>query len=130
MRRSNWSANHTRPKTKEWNPNSKYGAHAFGLKNFQEFLSERENILPWIKEYSPYALVSENDPPVCLLYSTPPALGQEQKDPTHTSNFGFKMKEKSDSIGVECEFIYDVGAQERAKVASEYLIKRLKLLDK
>lgn len=111
---------------KEWTPNSKYGAHAFGLKNFQEFLSNRDKILPWIKEYSPYELVSSDDPSVCLLYSTPPALGQDQKDPTHTSNFGVKLKEKCESVGIECEFIYDVGAQEKAKVASEYLIEKLK----
>ncbi len=56
---------------KEWTPNSRYGGHAFGKRNFQQFLSERERILPWIAEYSPYALVTEDDPPVCLLYSTP-----------------------------------------------------------
>ncbi len=39
---------------KEWTPNSRYGGHAFGLKNFAEFLGKRDSILPWIKEYSPY----------------------------------------------------------------------------
>jgi hypothetical protein len=110
---------------KEWTPNSKYGGHAFGLKNFQEFLSERENILPWIKEYSPYELLTADDPQVCLIYSSPPALGKEQKDPTHTSNFGLKLQEKCDSIGVDCEFIYDASVQERALTASQYLIKTL-----
>lgn len=28
--------------------------------------------------------------------------------------------------GVECEFIYDVGVQEGAKLASEYIIEKLK----
>jgi acetyl esterase/lipase len=49
---------------KAWTPNSKYGGHAFGLNNFGEFLAERENILPWIAEYSPHALLSADDPPV------------------------------------------------------------------
>ena len=45
---------------KEWTPNSKYGGHAFGLRNFAEFLAKREKIMPWVKEYSP-----------CLLYTSP-----------------------------------------------------------
>jgi hypothetical protein len=40
-----------------------YGAHAFGIvgdakkktSSFQAFYDARERILPWIKEYSPYA---------------------------------------------------------------------------
>ena len=52
------------------------------------FLKVVKKILPWIKEYSPYANVSSDDPPVFLEYKTPPAIGEAQKDPTHTSNFG------------------------------------------
>ncbi len=114
---------------KEWTPNSKYGAHAFGKRNFAEFLSERESILPWIAEYSPYALVTKDDPPVCLIYKTAPALGQNQKDPTHTSNFGLKMQEKCNSIGIDCEFIYAAGVKESI-TATEYLIKKLKAQNK
>ncbi|HPA20823.1 MAG TPA: alpha/beta hydrolase [Verrucomicrobiae bacterium] len=100
---------------KEWTPNSKYGAHAFGIfrqvngkdvADFAQFLAERERILPWIKEYSPYELVSADDPPVYLYYSAPPALGQDQKDPTHTANFGVKLQEKLRSVGVECVLAY------------------------
>ena len=53
---------------KEWIPNACYGGHAFGKDNFAQFLAERESILPWIAEYSPCALVSAGDPPVCLFY--------------------------------------------------------------
>jgi hypothetical protein len=35
---------------KEWIPNSKYCGHAFGKKDFAEFLTERDGILPWIAE--------------------------------------------------------------------------------
>ncbi|SVB65625.1 uncharacterized protein METZ01_LOCUS218479, partial [marine metagenome] len=78
---------------KEWTPNSRYGGHAFGLRSFGDFLKQREKILPWIAEYSPYALVTKDDPPVYLIYRTPPAIGKAQKDPTHTSNFGVKLQE-------------------------------------
>jgi hypothetical protein len=78
---------------KSWTPNSKYGGHAFGMGNFNQLLAQREKILPWIKEYSPYALASSDDPPVYLYYKGPaPSIGKPQKDPTHTSNFGLKTK--------------------------------------
>ena len=108
-----------------WTPNSNYGAHAFGKHTFQDFLNDREEILPWINEYSPYALVSKDDPAVCLIYTSAPAIGQEQKDPTHTSNFGIKLKENCEDIGVACEFVY--GSDVKASItATEYLIKKLK----
>ena len=72
---------------KEWTPNSKYGGHAFGLHPFDAFLKNRKEIMPWIKEYSPFANVTEDDPPIFLQYKSPPALGLVQKYPTHTSNF-------------------------------------------
>ena len=52
---------------KEWTPNSRYGGHAFGKKGFEQFFADREEILPWIAEYSPYALVTADDPPAALF---------------------------------------------------------------
>ena len=99
---------------KEWTPNSRYGGHAFGFMpgvdkrdtQFARFLAGRDQILPWINEYSPYALVSADDPPVWLFYRSPPALGQAEKDPTHTANFGVKLKERLTAAGVPCELVY------------------------
>ncbi|MDB4743950.1 alpha/beta hydrolase, partial [Planctomicrobium sp.] len=53
---------------REWMPNYGYGAHAFGLKNFQSLIDKREEVLPWIKEYSPIEHVSKDDPPIALFY--------------------------------------------------------------
>ena len=111
---------------KEWTPNSKYGGHAFGLAGFGTFLAERENILPWIAEYSPYALVSADDPPVYLTYSRPPAIGQEQKDPTHTSNFGVKLQEHCAATGVGCELVYPGVPDVKHETPTDYLIAILK----
>ncbi|MBI5683850.1 MAG: alpha/beta hydrolase [Verrucomicrobia bacterium] len=119
---------------KEWTPNSKYGGHAFGFKGdpakklsqFEEFLAKRDTILPWIAEYSPYALVTADDPPIYLIFSAPPALGQDQKDPTHTANFGVKLQEKCKSVGVECELVYPGAPDVKHATAQDYLIKKLK----
>ncbi|MFZ5832688.1 MAG: alpha/beta hydrolase fold domain-containing protein [Planctomycetota bacterium] len=112
---------------KEWTPNSKYGAHAFGITGgFEAFLKARDSILPWIAEYSPYALVTADDPPVYLIYAAPPALGQEQRDPTHTANFGVKLKEKCESVGVACELVYPDAPDVKHATASDYLTEALK----
>ena len=136
-----WCAAVTAPQTtldpqqmKEWTPNSSYGGHAFGFKGdptkklttFAEFLSKRETILPWIAEYSPYALVTSDDPPVYLFYSAPPGLGKEQKDPTHTSNFGVKLQERCKEAGVDCELFYPSVVGAKHESVQDYLIAMLK----
>jgi acetyl esterase/lipase len=119
---------------KEWTPNSRYGGHAFGFKEdkgknlsqFDAFLAGREKILPWLAEYSPYALATADDPPVWMIYSKPPALGQNQEDPTHTANFGVKLKEKLDRLGVPCELVYPGAPDVKHPTVQDYLIWKLK----
>lgn len=116
---------------KEWTPNSKYGGHAFlsltgkDRPTFDAFLAAREKILPWIAEYSPYALVTSDDPPVHLTFNGPPNLGKDEKDPTHTANFGVKLQEHCKANGVTCELYYP-GVEGVAKNAVECLVKKLK----
>ena len=112
---------------KEWTPNSRYGGHAFGLQGFPKFLAERDSILPWIAEYSPYALVTKDDPSVYLLYSSPPAIGKDQRDPTHTSNFGVKLQEHCRQVGVDCELVYPKAPRVTYVSTTEYLIATLKV---
>ena len=122
---------------KEWTPNSFYGGHAFGFapmarerqdreSQFAQFLAGREKIMPWIKEYSPYELVSAGDPPIYLFYGAPPALGQEQKDPTHTANFGVKLQEKLRSVGVSCELVYPGAQDVQHRQICDYFLDKLK----
>ena len=126
---------------KDWTPNSEYGGHAFGFmpnqKNakmydtqFARFLAARDRILPWIKEYSPYEHVSADDPPIYMIYSAPPALGQNQEDPTHTANFGVKLREKLHSVGVECELIYPGAPGVKHPQLHDYLIEKLRAAGK
>lgn len=118
---------------KEWMPNSKYGGHAFGfatdiekkLSQFDAFLAGREKILPWINEYSPYHLVTKDDPPVALYYGAAPAMGQEQKDPTHSANFGVGLQEKCKAEGVVCDLIYPGAPDVKYPLIHQYLIAKL-----
>ncbi len=120
---------------KEWTPNSRYGSHAFGIfkkvdgrdqQDFDAFLARRAELLPWIATYSPYALVTADDPPIYLYYSAPPALGQEQKDPTHTSNFGVKLQERCRTAGVPCELVYPGAPDVRHANVQAFLVATLK----
>jgi acetyl esterase/lipase len=120
----------------EWTPNSRYGGHAFGFmsdprnpdtrdKQFAEFLAARERVLPWIKLYSPWEHISADDPPIYLSYTTPPALGKPEKDPTHTANFGVKLQEKLATVKVPCELAYPGAPGVRHAAIVDYLIAAL-----
>jgi hypothetical protein len=120
----------------EWTPNSRYGGHAFGFMDpndkktrdtrFAEFLEKRESVLKWIKMYSPYELVSKDDPAVYLRYNDTPALGQPQKDPTHTVNYGVKLQEHCKTLGVECELNYPGASDVKHASIPAFLIDNLK----
>lgn len=122
---------------KEWTPNSRYGGHAFGFMKdpndrktrdlqFAEFLENREKVLEFIKKYSPYEHVSSDDPIVYLHYGTPPNLGQDEKDPTHTSNFGVKLKEHMDKLNVPNELFYPDAPGIKHKSIASFMIETLK----
>lgn len=119
---------------KEWTPNSKYGGHAFGiaadadrnLSEFEVFLAARERLLPWIKEYSPYELVTSDDPPVALFYEGRPQMGRDQKDPTHTTNLGFGLQEKCRAAGVECHLCYRGVRDAPYATPADFLLAKLK----
>ncbi|MEI6647322.1 MAG: alpha/beta hydrolase [bacterium] len=112
---------------KKWTPNSKYGGHAFGVKGgFAAFLEQRESLLPWIAEYSPYALAATDAPPVYMIFGTAPNVGHEQKDPTHTANFGVKLQERLRQLNVPCELVYPGALDVKHEQVKDYLIEKLK----
>lgn len=115
---------------KEWfGEAASYGAHAFGFEyrnEFARFLADRERLLPWITEYSPYALVSAGDPPVCLFYGEkPPALGVPS-DSVHGANFGVGLQQRCAVLGVECQVIYNGAPDVKYASSLDYLIATLK----
>ena len=90
-----------------WIPNNTYGNHAFGLPSMEAFVAKRDELLPWIERFSPYALASKDDPPVLLFYDNAPNLGQPYKDPPHCGNFGVGIAEKLKAVGIEHEINYN-----------------------
>lgn len=125
------------PKTcKEWMPNAKYGGHAFGVTGkagrdsaFGNFLEQRDQLLPWIKAYSPLNHVSSDDPPVFMEFPAqkkPPVKGEEQDDPTHSALFGMILMEKLNEAKVEGILVYPGKTHGKYKGMADYLIDRLK----
>ncbi len=121
---------------REWIPNSIYGGHAFGFAGegrsrgdeFELALANREQILPWIKEYSPIELVSGDDPPIYLDYprqSPPPKIGQVERDPTHSAMYGVQLVEVLDKAGVEAVLSYPTHDENPYGSVEKFLIDKL-----
>jgi acetyl esterase/lipase len=111
---------------REWMPNYGYGAHAFGLPNFQALIDNRESVLKWIKEYSPIEHVSKDDPPIALFYTgEKPVVGSSPKDPTHSGIMGVKLEERLKSAGVDVVLVHPDRTHPMYKNSTEYLIDRL-----
>lgn len=91
----------------EWIPGNTYGHHAFLLPSYQEFLKQRDALMPYIHEYSPYYLATPDDPPVYLFYDSVPALGKDNfKDLVHSSNWGAGLVPQLQKAGIKYEFNY------------------------
>jgi acetyl esterase/lipase len=121
---------------REWIPNAIYGGHAFGFaekgrtrpQEFDLLIENREKVLPWIKEYSPIELVTQDDPPIYLDYpnqKTPPQIGQKEADPTHSAMYGVQLASKLNSAGVEVVVSYPSHQDEKYGSISKFLIDKL-----
>jgi acetyl esterase/lipase len=122
---------------RQWIPNAIYGGHAFGFsapgrsraEEFELLIANREKVLPWIKEYSPIELVTRDDPPIYLDYpnqKTPPKIGQEEPDPTHSAMYGVQLAEKLEGAGVEAVLSYPDHKDEKYGSVVKFLIAKLK----
>lgn len=112
---------------REWMPNYTYGAHAFGLPNFQSLIDNREQVAKWIKEYSPIEHVTRDDPPIGLFYGgdKDAKVGDSPKDPTHSPILGVKLEEKLKATGVDVILVYPGRPSDKYKNSAAYLIERL-----
>jgi acetyl esterase/lipase len=111
---------------REWMPNYRYGAHAFGLKNIQSLIDNREKVLKWIKEYSPIEHVSKDDPPIAMFYGGEvPVVGASPKDPTHSGIMGVKLEERLKAVNVDVVLVHPGQRHPKFKNSTAYLIDRL-----
>lgn len=111
---------------REWMPNYRYGAHAFGLPNFPSLYDNREKVLKWIEEYSPMAHVSKDDPPIAMFYGgETPVVGASPKDPTHSGIMGLMLEERLKAVGVDVVLVHPGRTHAKYRNAAAFLIDRL-----
>jgi hypothetical protein len=65
-----------------------------------------------------------------LHYAAAPELGKEQKDPTHTANYGMELQEKLRSVKVGCELAYPGAPEVKHEQPYQLLIETLKAAPK
>jgi acetyl esterase/lipase len=105
-------------------PRIAYGAHAFGVStgrtphDFAKFVAARDRLLPWIRRYSPAALVRREGPPIFLDYLDFSLTPCEALDAyfTHSPGFGVGFAAECARLGRECHLRYE--GQEDARYAS------------
>jgi len=110
---------------RRWIPSITYGAHAFfsgselpkdKAQRFEIWLSRRDEVMPYIKDFSAYHQASSDDPPMLLVYG-----GQEDVIPakdrgnaTHHPKFGEYLQKRLTELGVESYYWADnVRCEER-----------------
>jgi acetyl esterase/lipase len=100
---------------RKWIPSITYGAHAFfagsempgkGEQRFEFFLSKRDEILPYIEDFSAYRQASKDDPPMLLVYGGQPNVlpAVNGGNATHHPRFGLGLHERLQELGVESYF--------------------------
>lgn len=121
---------------RQWIPNAIYGGHAFGFaapnrsraEEFDLLIARREEVLPWIKEYSPIELVTSDDPPIYLDYprqKEPPQIGQEEPDPTHSAMYGVQLAKRLQQSQVEAILAYPGHGDAKYGSPTAFLIEKL-----
>ena len=58
-------------------------------------------------------------------YNTPPNLGKEEKDPTHTANFGVKLQERLVELKVPATMVHPGAPNTRHPGVQDFLIEQL-----
>ena len=104
---------------REWIPQITYGAHAFftndqmrtrdKAKRFEHFLAQREDILPWIREFSAYEWASADDPPMLHCYGGQKDVipATDASNATHHPKFGEHLHKRLKALGVESYYWAD-----------------------
>jgi len=80
---------------------------------------------------SPVTHLTRDDPPVYAFYNEPRQLPKDPKpgDGIHHVNFGLKLKEKMDKLGIECVVRHQDEGADPAKEVVAFLAKHLKPKD-
>lgn len=100
---------------------------AVGEKTIDDALANYDKHHEQYVEFSPYNHVDANDPPLFMVYGKDMSLpSKDASHGIHHPMYGVKMKEKADSVGLECHLLIP-GYSKSDKYASmtDFLIAKL-----
>lgn len=117
-----------------WVPNTSYGAPAFGFpqipgvkpSSFYQYLAARDQLLPVIREYSAYDLVSSDDPPIPLNYFIRRKFGEPAQDSARVDFHGVQFVKRAREIGACAETVYSPESKPEFAQSLEFLCQNLK----
>ena len=111
---------------REWIPNIKYGAHAFGFNSFDNWLAKRDELMPLIEKYSIASILEKcgggKAPTFILAYPQQEKAGDKPKDPTHSMLFGLMFQDICKKKNISCDVIKS-GHKQLFDLAAEKLKK-------
>lgn len=119
---------------RSWVPNASYGAPAFGFPekpgeagaSFYRYLAARDRLLPVIREYSAYDLLSADDPPIHLEYFVRGKVGEPATDAAHVDVHGIQFVKRAKEIGVPAELVYPTADQPKFAQTIQFLRQSLR----
>jgi acetyl esterase/lipase len=117
-----------------WVPNTSYGAAAFGFpqvpgvkpSSFYQYQAARDQLLPVIREYSAYDLISADDPPVLLEYFSRGRLGEPAEDSAHVDVHGLQFVERAKEVGARAQVVYPSETKPKFSQSHDFLRLHLK----
>lgn len=102
-------------------------ARAVGARSGKEVLARYQEYEPILKESSPLTHVSRDDPAVLLSFPRiDPLPAMSPGSAIHHAVFGQKLKERADSIGLECTLRIEDRATPEEPTPEEFLLRQLK----
>lgn len=88
---------------------------------FMELLEQRKDLLPWLREFSLFEMVTRDAPPVYFSYGASPMNTSD-----HSPQWGYQFKLRMDEVGAECHFICKGIRDADYPDMPAFLIKKLK----
>lgn len=102
-------------------------ARAVGARSGEEVLARYKEYEPILKESSPFTHVSRDDPAVLLSFPrVDPLPAASPGSAIHHATFGRKLKERADSLGLECTLRIEDRATPEEPTPEEFLLRQLK----
>jgi hypothetical protein len=112
----------------EWDPGDKWGAPSLGYTKFDDSLAHRDELLPFINQWSPDALLTKDAPPIFIEYDWPlikPANVTDENFRIHSPLLALGFQKLAQQRGATCYVRFPGHPSEKYDNLWDFLIKQL-----